>query len=61
MLTANLHRLGVEVPPGRHHIRFWIDRRPLVRSFLAVALGLALLPGLAWWGRRRGSGDILRR
>ncbi len=61
VLTANLHRLGVEVPPGRHHIRFWIDRRPLVRSFLAVALGLALLPGLAWWGRRRGSGDILRR
>jgi len=56
VLTANLHRLGVEVPAGRHRIRFWIDRRPLVRSFFAVALGLALLPGLAWWGSaNRGS------
>ena len=54
VLTANLHRLAVEVPPGRHHIRFWIDRRPLERSFFVVALGLALLPGLAWWGGRAG-------
>ncbi|HKH48936.1 MAG TPA: hypothetical protein VKM72_30085 [Thermoanaerobaculia bacterium] len=53
VLTANLHRLGVEVPAGRHHIRLWIDRRPLVRSFLVVAFGLALLPGLAWWGGRK--------
>lgn len=53
VLTANLHRLGVEVPAGRHRIRLWIDRRPLVRSFFVVALGLALLPGLAWWGSVR--------
>jgi hypothetical protein len=53
VLTANLHRLGVEVPPGRHRVRFWIDRQPLQRAFFAVALGLALLPGLAWWGGRR--------
>jgi hypothetical protein len=59
VLTANLHRLAVEVPAGRHRIRFWIDRRPLERSFFVVALGLALLPGLAWWGERRGRGDIL--
>lgn len=52
IVTANLHRLGVEVPAGRHSVRFWIDRDPLERSFLAVALGLALLPGLAWWGSR---------
>jgi hypothetical protein len=50
--TANLHRLGVEVPAGRHRVRFWIDRQPLTRSFLAVALGLALLPALAAWGGR---------
>jgi hypothetical protein len=54
VLTANLHRLAVEVPAGRHRIRFWIDRRPLERSFFVVALGLALLPGLAWWGGRKG-------
>jgi hypothetical protein len=52
VLTANLHRLGVEVPAGRHRVRFWIDRRPLVRSFFVVAVGLVLLPGLAWWGAR---------
>jgi hypothetical protein len=55
VLTANLHRLGVEVPAGRHRVSFRIDRRPLERSFFVVAFGLALLPGLAWWGsvRRR--------
>lgn len=53
IVTANLHRLGLEVPAGRHRVRFWIDRDPLERSFFAVALGLALLPGLAWWGSRR--------
>ncbi len=58
VLTANLHRLGVEVPAGRHRIRFWIDRRPLERSFLVVALGLALLPGLAWWGSVRRAGTV---
>ena len=53
VLTANLHRLGVEVPAGRHHVSFWIDRSSLARSFYAVALGLALLPALAAWGGRR--------
>ena len=52
VLTANMYRLAVEVPAGRHHVRFWIDRKPLERSFFVVALGLALLPGLAWWGGR---------
>jgi hypothetical protein len=58
ILTANLHRLGIEVPAGRHRVRLWIDRRPLARSFLAVAFGLALLPGLAWWGGRRVDGML---
>lgn len=59
ILTANMHRLAVEVPAGRHRIRFWIDRQPLERSFFVVAVGLALLPGLAWWGGRKGRSDIL--
>lgn len=53
VLTANLHRIGIEVPAGRHRVSLRIDRRPLERSFFAVALGLALLPGLAWWGSAR--------
>lgn len=52
--TANLHRLGVEVPAGRHHVSFWIDRSALAKSFYAVALGLALLPILAAFGTRSG-------
>jgi hypothetical protein len=52
---ANLYRLGVEVPAGRHRVVFRIDRRPLARSFFGVALGLALLPVLAWWGGRRSA------
>ncbi len=48
VLTANFHRMGVEVPAGRHRVRFWIDRRPLVRSALIAGLALAFLPVLAW-------------
>jgi hypothetical protein len=53
-VPANLYRLGVEVPEGRHRVRFRIDRRPLVRSCWGVAFGLALLPVLAWWAGSRG-------
>ncbi|HEX3131354.1 MAG TPA: hypothetical protein VH394_28715 [Thermoanaerobaculia bacterium] len=51
-VPANLYRLAVEVPEGRHRVRLRIDRAPLVRSAWAVVLGLALLPALAWWGGR---------
>ena len=51
--TANLHRLGIEVPAGRHHVSIWIDRTNLARSFYVVAFGLALLPLLAAWGGRK--------
>jgi len=53
VLTANLHRLGVEVPAGRHHVTLWVDRSGFIRSFFAVAFGLALLPILAAWGGRK--------
>jgi hypothetical protein len=52
VLTANAHRIGVEVPPGRHTLRLTIDRRPLYRSLAGAAVGLLLLPALAWWGGR---------
>ena len=52
---ANLHRLGIDVPAGRHRVDLWVDRRPLRVSLL---LSLAALGGLAALARRpRGSGD----
>jgi hypothetical protein len=50
--TANAYRIGIEVPPGKHQVRMFVDRRPLHRSTAAALLGLLLLPGLGWWGRR---------
>ena len=55
IVTANLYRMGLEVPAGRHRVILRIDRSGLTRSSFAVALGLALLPGLAWWGGRRSA------
>ncbi len=53
VLTANVHRIGVEVPAGTHRVRLYIDRRPLHRSLLGALAGLLLLPALAAWGRRQ--------
>jgi len=55
VLTANLEHMGVEVPAGRHRVRFRIDRRGLTHAAWAAALGLALLPALAAWGNRSRS------
>ena len=52
VLTANVHRIGVQVPAGTHRVRLYLDRRPLHRSLLGALVGLLLLPGLAVWGRR---------
>ncbi len=38
--VANLQRMGVEVPPGRHQVQLRIDRRPLRLSFAGTAAGL---------------------
>jgi putative intracellular protease/amidase len=45
-VAANLHRLGVPVPPGEHEVRLWVDRRPLAWSLAAAGLGAAGLLGL---------------
>jgi hypothetical protein len=46
VLTANAHRVGVQVPAGRHRVRLAVDRSSLHRSLLGMAagmLGLVLL------------------
>ncbi len=49
-VVANLHRLAVEVPPGEHRIRLWVDRRPTRVGWAAAFLGAA---GLAVMMLRR--------
>lgn len=49
---ANVHRLGVEVPAGRHRVRIWADRGPTRLAWTAAALGLLGLAALAAGGRR---------
>ncbi|HEY3566678.1 MAG TPA: hypothetical protein VGP73_02000 [Thermoanaerobaculia bacterium] len=51
--TANAYRIGIEVPAGTHRVRLFVDRGPLHRSILGAVVGLLLLPGLGWWGRRQ--------
>ena len=50
--TANAYRIGVPVPAGIHQVRLFVDRTPLHRSIAGVVVGLLLIPGLGWWGRR---------
>lgn len=50
--TANLFRLTVKIPEGKHRVVLATDRRPLRRAAFGAILGLLLLPGLAWWGNR---------
>ena len=53
-VVANAHLLGVEVPPGEHRVRLWVDRRPTVLAWLAALLALARL---GWLARGRGGGS----
>jgi hypothetical protein len=53
VLTANFHRVGVQVPEGKHRVRLWIDRTKFHRSLWGAGLGLALLPLLGVWGGRK--------
>ena len=42
-LIAQVARLGVAVPAGRHRVRFWIDRRPLAAGLALMLCGVVLL------------------
>ncbi len=46
---ANLDRLAIALPAGRHHVRLWVDRRPLAAGAAASLLGLL---GLGWLADR---------
>ncbi len=48
--AANLHRLGIKVPAGRHRVTIDIDRRPFHLSLLASAVGLVALILFVWKG-----------
>jgi hypothetical protein len=52
VIAANLHRVGVAVPAGRHRIRLYVDHAPLHRSLWGALVGLLALPVLAIAGRR---------
>jgi hypothetical protein len=44
LLAANIHRLGIELQAGEHHVRLWVDRRPLwLGGAVALAAMLAVL------------------
>jgi hypothetical protein len=46
--AANMHRLGIELPPGRHDVEIWVDRRPLRIASFGSLVGLALIGWIAW-------------
>ncbi len=48
LVAANMHRLGIDVPAGRHSVRIWVDRRPFEASSAIALLGLVLLCGVSW-------------
>jgi hypothetical protein len=54
--VLNGHRLGVEVPAGRHRVRLWVDRRPTVAALAVSAAALLALAGWALAARRAGRG-----
>ncbi|MEP7011131.1 MAG: hypothetical protein ABJC13_12475 [Acidobacteriota bacterium] len=49
---ANLHRIGIPVPAGRHRVEIATDRRPLHRSLAAAFAAFLMLPLLGWVGGR---------
>lgn len=50
--VANLFRVAVEVPPGLHRVRLWVDRRPFHLGWLLSAFGLAAIMVLGRRARR---------
>lgn len=54
--VANFHLLGVEVPPGEHRLRLWVERRTLALGLTLSALGLLALAALCLVSGRRPLG-----
>lgn len=52
-LPANVHRLAIEVPAGRHEVRLWVERRPFRFACAAALVALCGLAGLGWREQRR--------
>lgn len=48
VVVANLYRLGVELPAGRHTVELRVDRRPFRWSLAAAAAALLALGALVW-------------
>jgi hypothetical protein len=53
VLVANARELAVAVPPGRHRIVFWWDRRPFERGVALQIAGLASIALALTFGRGR--------
>jgi hypothetical protein len=51
---ANLHRMAVAVPAGRHHIEIAVDAKPWHRSWWYAGIGLVLALVVAVRGRGNG-------
>jgi len=57
--VADVHRLGVAVPPGEHRVRVWVDRRPYLASRAVALLALlALGAGSVWIPFARGGREL---
>ncbi len=46
VLVADLHRLGVAVPAGRHEVRLWVEEGPRYWSLVLSLIGLSVLLAL---------------
>ena len=55
LVAANIHRLGLELAPGSHRVRLWVDRRPLWAAGLLAAAACIVVLVLAA-PRRSGAG-----
>jgi hypothetical protein len=58
---ANLHRIGIKVPPGAHVVRVWVDRRSLSWGFVLSLLGVVGLVVARRWFRLRESFSAAHR
>ena len=46
--VVNIHRLGLELPPGEHRVALWVDRRAYRVAWLVALVVLAALLASPW-------------